>query len=94
MGRLEHGSMSEAELSWAEPIQCRSCHYPAGEGGEFCLNCGTPLVFFSLTGLKHWLSFFGRMTVYGALILCGLYLCYKVSPVLLAFPLLCVFSQK
>ena len=87
-------SMSDAELSWAEPTQCRSCLYPAGEGGDLCLNCGSPLVFLSLTSLKYWLSFTGRMSVYGALILCGLYLCYKVSPILLVFPLLCVFGQK
>jgi len=91
---LEDRSMNESDFIWAQPSRCRCCDYPVGQGGEFCLNCGTSLVFWSTSTLKQFLSFSGRMTVYGALIVLGLYLSYQASPLLLLFPLLCVFGQS
>ena len=83
-----------SEPLWAQPTQCRSCRYPVGQGGETCHNCGTPLVFLSVATFKGFVSTTFRTILYAALITMGLYLCFKVSPLLLLIPILCVFGQS
>lgn len=92
--------MSKLEIDWSTPSMCAYCRYPIASGCDSCHNCGAPLELFSPSAWnyvvergKRLLSWFLQMAVHGALIGGGLYLCLKVSPFLLLFPLFFVLTQ-
>lgn len=91
----------EPLLSEAPPtVPCLWCQYPVDFEQESCSNCGSPLEFeedtastFSLQELPNLAMRFSEGAMIASLGVFFVYLSFRVSPLIVMFPLLIVFSR-
>lgn len=91
--------MSKDSDIWSAPTSCLLCRYPLAEGSLVCSNCGAPQEPLSAGGAAIIIRQAGRTlvklwewSVILAASALGLYLCFKISPLLTLFPVLFVLS--
>ncbi|HIB68537.1 MAG TPA: hypothetical protein EYO33_26475 [Phycisphaerales bacterium] len=92
--------MDHSVESWSAPTKCRICRSPVASHSDLCLHCGTPQALFSQATLSYLLrgsSTFVRgaleATLFCASILGVLYVCYKVSLLVVLIPVFLACSS-